>query len=153
VAYSILTHMSSTKYCLVSHLSLLRYYYYTTTTILRLSRLCPGQPEWADTRRSIHALTPIVVVNHPLSASSIFYDPQHPPCSIYVLDSLFPQSISKFSLVCLLAWHPPLHTPYISSSNHCLLFTAHAYIIGTCFAVVLKLCHIMMLCKKLIQVH
>jgi len=26
---------------------------------------------------------------HPLSASSIYYDPRHPPCSIYVPDSLF----------------------------------------------------------------
>jgi len=43
----------------------------------------------------------------------------HPPCSIHTPDSLFPQSLSKFSLVYLLAWHPSLHTPYISSSNHC----------------------------------
>ena len=34
---------------------------------------------------------------------------------------LTPQSLSKFSLVYLLAWHPQLHTPYISSLNHCLL--------------------------------
>jgi len=33
----------------------------------------------------------------PLSASSIYYDPWHPPCSIYVPDSLFPQSLSKCS--------------------------------------------------------
>jgi len=30
---------------------------------------------------------------------------------------LVPQSLSKFSLVYLLAWHPPLHTPYISSPS------------------------------------
>ena len=30
-------------------------------------------------------------------------------------------TISKFYLVYLLAWHPPLHTPYISSPNHCLV--------------------------------
>jgi len=48
-----------------------------------------------------------------LSAFSIYYDPWHPPCSIHVPDSLFPQSLSKFYLVYLLAWHPPLHTPYI----------------------------------------
>jgi len=36
----------------------------------------------------------------------------------------FPKSLSKLSLVYLLAWHPPFHTPYISSPNHCLLFTA-----------------------------
>ena len=29
-------------------------------------------------------------------------------------------TISKISLVYLLAWHPPLHIPYISSPNHCL---------------------------------
>jgi len=74
-------------------------------------------------------------------ASSIYYDPRHPPCSIYVLDSLFPQSLFKFSLVYLLAWHPPLHTPYISSPNDCLLFAEHAHTIATCFAVVSRLCH------------
>jgi len=30
---------------------------------------------------------------------------------------LVPESLSKFSLVYLLAWHPPLHTPYISSPS------------------------------------
>jgi len=66
----------------------------------------------------------------------------HPPYSIYVPDSLFPQSLSKFSLVYFLAWHPQLHTQYISSPNHCLLFKAHAYTISTCFAVVPRLCHL-----------
>jgi len=40
-------------------------------------------------------------------------------------------------LVYLLAWHPLLHIPYISSLNHCLLFAAHARTIATCFAAVL----------------
>jgi len=83
------------------------------TTILRLYGFCPGQPRWAGTRRNIHPLTPIMVINHSLSASSIYYDPWHPPCSIQVPNSLFPQSLSKFSLVYLLAWHPPLHTPFL----------------------------------------
>ena len=34
-------------------------------------------------------LTPIVVINHPLSASSNYYDPWHPLCSNYVPDSFF----------------------------------------------------------------
>jgi len=51
------------------------------------------------------------------SALSIYYDPWHPSCSIHTRDSLFPQSLSKFSLFYLLAWHPPLHTSYISSPN------------------------------------
>jgi len=73
----------------------------------------------------------------------IYYDSWHPPCSIYMPDNLFPQSL-HVSLVYLLAWYPPLHTPYISSPNHCLLFAAHVHTIATCFAVVLKLCYIIL---------
>ena len=54
----------------------------------------------------------------------------------------FPQSLSKFSFVYLLAWHLQLHTPYIYSPNHCLLFAAHIHTIATCFAVILRLWHI-----------
>jgi len=75
-----------------------------------------------------------------LSASSIYYDPWHLHCSSYVPDSFFPQSLQVY----LLAWHPPLHTPYISSPNHCLLFAAYAHTIATCFAVVPRLCHLML---------
>ena len=56
----------------------------------------------------------------------------------------FPQSLSKFSLVYLLAWHPSLHTPFISSPNHYLLFATHAHTIATCFAAVPKLCHLIL---------
>jgi len=66
------------------------------------------------------------------------------PCSTYMPDSLFPQSLSKFSLVYILAWHPALHTPYTSLCNHCLLFVAHAHTITTWFAVVPKLCHLIL---------
>jgi len=48
-------------------------------------------------------------------------------------------TMSKFSLVYLLAWYPPLYTPYISLPNHYLLFAAHDHTIATCFAVVLRL--------------
>jgi len=65
--------------------------------------------------------TPIMVINCPLSALSVYYDPWHPPCSIHTSNSLFPQSHSKFSLLYLLAWHPPLHILYISSPNHWLI--------------------------------
>jgi len=84
-----------------------------------------------------------MILNHSLPASSIIYDPWHPSCSIYVPGSLFPQSLSKFSLAYLLAWHPSLHTPYSSLLSHCLLFAAHANTIVTCFAVVPKLCHLL----------
>jgi len=84
--------------------------------------------------------THILINNHALSASSIYYDPYHPPCSIYMLDSLFVQLLSKFSLVYFLVWNPPLHTPYISLPNHCLLFATDAYTVTTCFAVIPRLC-------------
>ena len=88
---------------------------HTHTIVLQLAGFCPGQPGWAGIRRNIHSLTPIIVINHPLSASSTYYDPWHLPCSIDMPDSLFPQTLSKFSLVYLLTWHPPLHTPAGSS--------------------------------------
>jgi len=56
----------------------------------------------------------------------------------------FPHSLSKFSFVYLLAWHPAFHTPYISSPNRCLLFATHAHTIATCFAVVPRLCHLIL---------
>jgi len=68
----------------------------THTTILLLSRFYPGQPGWASSRRNIHPLTHIVVIDHPLSASSIYYDLWHPLCSIYVHDSLSTISLQVF---------------------------------------------------------
>ena len=47
---------------------------------------------------------------HSLSASSIYCDPWHPPCTIYVTHSLF-APLSKSSLVYCLVWQAPLHTP------------------------------------------
>jgi len=88
-----------------------------------------------------------------LSAFSIYYDPWHPPYSIHMLYSLSPQSLSKFSLVYLLAWHPPLHTPYISSSNHYLLFATHAHTITTCFAVVPRLCHLILVSLSILYLE
>ena len=61
-----------------------------------------GTTRVSRTRRNIHTLTCIVVISHPLSASSIYYDLWHPPCSTYLPDSHFPQSHSKFSMVYLL---------------------------------------------------
>ena len=57
----------------------------------------------------------------PLSSSSI-YDPRHPLCSVYELDSPLGQPLSRSSLVFLLALDPQLHTPCISSPSHYLLF-------------------------------
>ena len=71
---------------------------------------CPRLPRWAGTRRNIHPLTPILFLRHPISTSSIYYDPQHPHCSVHVLDSPFLQPLSKLSLVFRLVLNPLLHT-------------------------------------------
>jgi len=120
------------------------YYHYYNNNHFTPRWTLSGTTGWASSRRNIHPLTPIVVINHPLCASSIVYDSWRRYCSIYMPDSLFPRSLSKFSLVHVLAWCPPLHTPYISLPNHCLLFAAHAHTIATCIAVVSKLCHLIL---------
>jgi len=43
-----------------------------------------------------------------LSTSSIYYDPWHPLCSVYMLDSPVPQPLSRSSLVSLLVLDPLL---------------------------------------------
>ena len=115
------------------------YFQHTHTTILRLCGFCPRQPEWAVPEETF-------THSHPSWSSDI------PICFLHLLRSItsslfnpralqsFPQSLSKFSLVYLLTGHPPLHTPYISSPNHCLLFTAHVHTIAACFVVVQRLC-------------
>jgi len=80
--------------------------------------LCPGLPGWAGTKRSIHPYT------HPDHQTS-FINFLHllwtiaSICSIYVLDSPFPQPLSRSSLVFLLVWNPLLHTPCISTIAAC----------------------------------
>ena len=69
----------------------------------------------------------------------------HPPYAIYVLGSPFSPPMQRSSLVYLLVWNALLHTPYISSPNHYLLFATHAHTIATCFAEVAKLCHLFLI--------
>ena len=71
-----------------------------------------------------------------------YYDPWHPPCSIYVPDSLFCTTSLQILFSLPLGLEPPLHAPYISSPNHCLLFATNAHTIATCLAVVPRLWHL-----------
>jgi len=71
----------------------------TTTTILFLL----GLLGWAGIGRNIHPLTPILIINHLLSAASI---QRSLASSIYVLDSLFAQFLCKSSLVYLSVCNP-----------------------------------------------
>jgi len=102
----------------------------------------PGEPVPEETFTHLQSYTYC-----PLSASSMHYDPWHASCSVHVPNSLFAQSLSKFSLACLLTWHPPLHIPYISLPNHYLLFATHAHTVTTCFAVVPRLCRLILDCQ------
>ena len=64
--------------------------------------------------QKIHSPTHIImVINHPLFASSVYYNPWRPLCSIYGPDSLFPQSLSKFSPFTL--YSIPFFTQSLSS--------------------------------------
>jgi len=40
------------------------------------------EPRWTGTRRNTHLLTPTLIISHPLSTLSTYYDLQHAPCSI-----------------------------------------------------------------------
>ena len=75
----------------------------------------------------------------------IYYDPRHPPCSTYMLDSPFRQPLSRSSLVFLLVLDPLLHTLCISSPSHHLIFATHAHTITACFVVVPVLCHLFLI--------
>ena len=73
---------------------------YTPGTHYHDIRSCHTVHSFKNTsKHNCSAITPIMVISHPLSASSIYYDPWHPPYSIYMPDRLSPQSLSKFSLV------------------------------------------------------
>jgi len=121
---------------------MLYYYYYNCFTALWIL----SRTTWVSQNQKKHSLT------HTCRGQSLIVPYLLPPSIMihgilpvqFTCLTVFAQSLSKFSLVYLLTWHPPLHTPYISSSNHCCLFAAHSHIIATCFAVVPRLCHLIL---------
>ena len=123
------------------NLPLVHWYWNSNNNNNHWTAVCSGQPGKAGTRRNIHPLTPILIIRHPLSTSSIYNGPWHPLCSVYELDSPLGQPLSRSSLVFLLALDPPLHTPCISSPNH-HLFAAHAHTNAACSAAIPMLCHV-----------
>jgi len=67
-------------YCTACHMDIqLENTHTHTHTHNSLTAFCPGLPGKAGTRRNIHPLTPILIIGHPLSSSSIYNDPWHPP--------------------------------------------------------------------------
>jgi len=79
-----------------------------------------------------------------------------PICFLHLLpstaSSIFnPRALQSFTTISLQVFFGlPLglapSTSYISSPNHYLLFATHAHTIATCFAVVLRLCHLNLVC-------
>jgi len=82
--------------------------------------------------------------HHPIFIS-FFHLPRSIASPLFKLHAWqsFCTTSSMSSLVYFLVWSPPLHIPYISSPNQCLLFAAHAHTIATCFAVVSILYHLL----------
>jgi len=130
IAYATLLHECNEKYICTTTA--------TTTILWPFGWDYPVEPVPKETFTHSH-LSWSSIILHLLPLSSVIHSIL-PPCSIYVPERLFAQPLSKSSLAYLL--DPPLHTPYISSSNHCLLFTTHANTNASCFAVVQRLCHL-----------
>ena len=60
--------------------------HHTHTHTLPFNGLWCGTTRVGQYQRK-HSLTPILIIGHPLSSSSIYSDQWHPLCSFYVLDS------------------------------------------------------------------
>ena len=84
--------------------------------------------------------------SHPSSSSDVLY--HLPPFTMingilfvhFTCLTVLSYNLSRSSLVFLLFLDPQLHTPYISSPNHRLLFAAHAN--AACSAATPMLCHL-----------
>ena len=102
-----------------------------TQPFLWLYGFCPGQPGWAGTRRNIHPLTPVVVINRPFSVVHLLRS---------MAASLFnPRAWQSFSTISLQDLPLGL-APSTSYSIHFFTqslssFTTYAHIIAACFAV------------------
>jgi len=117
---------------------------YIHTTVLRLPRFCQGQPKWAGTRMNI--------THSHLSWSSVVPYLLHPSITVhdilpvqFMCLAVFFHNLSP-SFLWSTSWPGTLHFMYHTSPNHCLLFAAHAHTIATCFAVVPRLCHLILVC-------
>ena len=88
---------------------------HTHTTVLRLCGFCSGQPRWAGTRRNIHPLTLILVINHPylLSPYNTIHGilPIPSTCFTFFFHNLSPSFLWSTS------WRGTLH--FILHTLHC----------------------------------
>ena len=120
---------------------------HTHTTVLQLSGLWPGQPGWAGTRRNIHLsyLSWSSVILYLLPASITIHGnlPVQLTCVTVFFHNLSPTFLRSFS------WPGTLNFILHTFLHHCLLFAAHAHTTATCFAVVPRLCHLILVSLSL----
>jgi len=101
----------------------------------------PGEPVPEETFTHSHLIWSSIIL-YQLPPSTVIYSIL--PVQFTCLIVFFAEPLCKSSLVYLLVWIPPIHTPYISWSNHCPLFATHAHIIATYFALVPRLSHLIL---------
>ena len=114
---------------------------HTHTHTQPFNGFCPGQP-----RVGLYQKKHSPTHTHPDHRTSfiIFLHLQRSMASSLFILRAWRSSwtTSLQSLVFLLVLDPQLHTPYISSPNHNLLFTKHAHTNAACSAAIPMLCHL-----------
>jgi len=98
-------------YCYIAHAHIHTHNCFTALWILSgTTPVSPYQKKYSPTHTYCGQQSSLVCFLHLLwsTASSLF--------NLHAWQS-FSQSLSKFSLVYLLAWHPPYHTPYMFDSK------------------------------------
>ena len=107
---------------------------HTHATILRLCGFCPVQPGWDGTRRNIHPLTLIVVINRPylLSPSTTIHGILRiqSTCSTVFFHNLSPSFLWSTSWPGTL--HFILHTPIIVFFLQHMPYSVHVKVVVIC---------------------
>jgi len=122
-------HLPQFAYCLVTATATKESLLHThahTQTVLWLYGFCMAQPGCAATRRNIHPLTPIVVINRPLSASSTMIHgilPVQSTCLTVFFHNLSPSFLWPVTLHFIL--HTFLHPIIVFFSQHMQLICDH----------------------------
>ena len=116
-----------------------------TTTVLRpFIWDYPYQPVPDETFTHSHlSWSSTILCQHPPSTTIHSILPVQFTCLTVLLHNLSPSLLWS-----ILVWNPTLHSLYISSPNHCILFKTHSHTITACFAVVPRLCHLILVSQS-----
>jgi len=115
---------------------------YKCTHTQPFNGFCPGLPgRPVPVETLTHSLTPILIIEHPLSSSSIYNDPWHPLCSFYMLDNPLGQPLSgplwssPWSWTLNFILHAFLHPIIIILSQHMLIPTQPVLLQYQCYVI------------------